>query len=108
MITLGVRFCMSTSLLSVEPSSSVSSSSTTLTTFCAGLSESSTSASRHCSLQRATKSLTTRKLTSASSSAMRISRMATLMSSSVSLPLPRSLSKVSVRRSERLLNMRRS
>ena len=45
-------------------------------TFCAGVSESSTSASRQRSFVRATNDLTTLKLTSASRSAMRISRMA--------------------------------
>ncbi len=88
MMTLGMRLD-STSLLSVRPSSAVSSSSTILTTFWAGVSESSTSEPRQRSLARATNALTTLKLTSASSSARRISRMAALMSSSVRRPLLR-------------------
>ena len=60
MITLGVRFCASVSLESVEPRRTVSSSRTMRTTFCAGVSDSMTSAVRHFSLQRATKFLTTR------------------------------------------------
>lgn len=64
-----------------------------------------TSAVRQRSRVLATKSLTTLKLTSASSSAMRMSRIALVMSASVSLPLPRRRSNVSLRRSERLLNM---
>ena len=89
MTTLGMRL-LRTSLESVRPRSSVSSSSTILMTFCAGVSESSTSASRQRSFVRATNVFTTLKLTSASSSAMRISRMASLISSSVKRPLPRS------------------
>ena len=88
MMTLGMRL-ESTSRESVRPSSSVSSSSTIFTTFWAGVSESSTSAERQRSLVRATKFFTTLKLTSASKSARRISRMAALMSSSVRRPLLR-------------------
>ena len=104
MMTLGMRL-ESTSLLSVRPSSSVSSSVTILMTFCVGDRESSTSASRQRSLVRATNCLTTLKLTSASSMAMRTSRMAELMSSSVRRPLPRRPEKMPCRRSERLSNM---
>ena len=104
MMTLGMRL-ERTSLLSVEPKSSMSSSKTILTTFCAGERDSMTSAVMQRSLVRATKSLTTLKLTSASRSAMRMSRIALVISASVSLPLPRKRSKVSVRRSDRLLNM---
>ena len=103
MMTLGMRL-LKTSLLSVEPSISVSSSSTILTTFCAGDSDSMTSAVMQRSLVLATNSLTTLKLTSASSSAMRMSRMAEVISASVSLPLPRRRSNVSLRRSLRESN----
>ena len=59
-----------------EPISSVSSSWTIFTTCCAGVSLFSTSSPIARSRTRATKSLTTSKLTSASSSARRISRIA--------------------------------
>ena len=95
MIEFGWRFGASVSVDSVEPRSSVSSSKTTRTTFCAGVSESSTSAARQRSLHEATKRFTTRKFTSASRSARRISRIATLMSSSVRRPLPLNRSNVS-------------
>ncbi len=60
MITFGVRFCARTSFDSVVPRSSVSWSSTMRTTFCAGESESSTSAVMHFSLHSATNFFTTR------------------------------------------------
>ena len=60
MITLGVRFWASTSFASVDPSSSVSWSSTMRTTFCAGVSESRTSAVMHFSLHAETNPRTTR------------------------------------------------
>ena len=104
MMTLGMRL-ESTSLESVRPNNSVSSSSTIFTTFWAGVSESSTSASRQRSFVRATNDFTTLKLTSASRSAMRISRMASLMSSSVRRPLPRSPENMPCRRLERLSSM---
>src|SRR5690606_13480401 len=53
---------------------------------------------------RAMKSLTTRKLTSASSSARRTSRSASSTSFSVSLPRPRSLSRADCSFSAKLLN----
>ena len=104
MMTLGMRL-LRTSLLSVRPNSSVSSSSTILMTFCAGVSESSTSASRQRSFVRATNDFTTLKLTSASRSAMRISRMASLMSSSVRRPLPRRPLNMPCRRVDRFSSM---
>ena len=96
---------LKTSLLSVRPNSSVNSSSTILMTFCAGVSESSTSASRQRSFVRATNDFTTLKLTSASRSAMRISRMASLISSSVRRPLPRSPLNMPCRRVDRFSSM---
>ena len=93
MMTLGMRL-PSTSRESVRPKSSVSSSSTIFTTFWAGVSESSTSEERQRSLVRATNAFTTLKLTSASRSARRISRMAALMSSSVRRPFERSPEKM--------------
>ena len=104
MMTFGMRE-VSTSLESVRPSRPVSSSSTTFTTFWAGVSDSRTSASRQRSFVRAMNDFTTLKLTSASKSAMRISRMAALMSSSVSLPLPRKPEKMFCNRSERFSSM---
>ena len=87
--------------LSVPPISAVSSSSTILTTACAAVSVSSTSCPTARSLTRFTKSLTTLKLTSASNSAMRTSRIASFTSSSVSLPCPRSFLNIPCRRSDR-------
>ncbi len=60
MMTLGVRFWASTSFDSVVPRRAVSSSRTMRTTFCAGVSDSSTSAVMHFSLHDATKPFTTR------------------------------------------------
>ena len=71
-------------------------------TFCAGVSESSTSASRQRSFVFLMKDLTTLKLTSASRSAMRISFMAELMSSSLSFPFERRPEKMDCSLSERL------
>ncbi len=85
--------------------SAVSSSLTILTTCWPALSEVMTSAPIARSRTRAVKSLTTLKLTSASSSARRTSRMA--VSTSASLIRPRPVSEPSVlrRRSERASNM---
>ena len=76
------------------PISSVSSSETILTTCWPGLSLPMMSAPSARSLTALVKLLTTLKLTSASSSARRISRIAALMSSSVSVPRPRTSASV--------------
>ena len=86
-MTFGMRL-PSTKRLSDVPKSAVSSSKTTFTTFWAGVSESRTSASKQRCFVREMKPFTTLKLTSASRRAMRISRMASLISSSVRRPLP--------------------
>src|SRR5690606_15876782 len=82
----------------------MSSSLTILTTCCAGFSACETSAPRARSLTCAMKSLTTGSATSASSSAIRISRAVALMSASESLPLLRSDEKTVVNRSESVSN----
>src|SRR5674476_1403745 len=76
------------SLESPLPMSATSSSLTIFTTCCAGVRLSMTSAPSARSLTWATNSRTTLKLTSASSSARRISRIAASMSSALSLPCP--------------------
>src|SRR3954454_19682758 len=86
------------------PISVVSSSLTILTTVWPGLSWRWTSAPRARSLTAEVNCLTTLKLTSASSSARRISRMARVMSSSVSAPRPRTPERVSWSFSERESN----
>src|SRR3954452_8289174 len=86
------------------PMSAASSSLTILTTCWPGLSWPSTSAPRQRSLTVAVNCLTTLKLTSASSSARRISRIALLMSSSVSVPRPRTSVRVCWSFSERASN----
>jgi hypothetical protein len=68
------------------PMSAASSSLTILTTCWPGLSVPTTSAPRQRSFRVVVNDLTTLKLTSASSSARRISRMALSMSASVSVP----------------------
>ena len=103
MMTVG-GFELMLSRLSVPPMSAVSSSSTILTTVCAAVNVSSTSCPMARSFTRFTKSFTTLKLTSASRSAIRISRMASFTSSSVSLPCPRSFLKIPCRRSDRFSN----
>src|SRR4051794_34081589 len=95
-----------TSLEVSPPSSSVSSSSTILTPCWPGVRLSSTSAPTARSRTAATKSLTTRKLTSASSSARRISRMARSRSASVSFPRERRSSRLDWSFSERDSNIR--
>src|SRR5689334_19869085 len=70
----------------------------------AGFSAWLTSSPRARSLMEATKSLTTGSATSASSSAIRISRQVASMSASESRPLPRRFLKVSARRSESVAN----
>ncbi len=84
----------------------MSSSWTILMTCWAGFSASDTSADEARSLTRAVNSLTTGRATSASSSAMRISRRVASMSASDSLPRPRSEEKTWVSRSERVSNTR--
>src|SRR3954452_6469959 len=86
------------------PRISTSSSWTIFTTCCAGLSAWLTSAPRARSLTAATNSLTTGSATSASSSAILISRAVASMSASESRPLPRRFLRVSARRSERVAN----
>ena len=71
---------------------------------CAGLSAPLTSSQRARSLTAPTNSLTTGSATSASSSAIRISRAVASMSASESRPLPRRFLKVSARRSESVAN----
>ena len=87
-------------------SSAVSSSLTILTTCWPALSDSSTSAPTARSRTRAVNSFTTLKLTSASSSARRTSRMAASTSASVTRPRPVRAPRVLRRRSERASNMR--
>ena len=86
------------------PRIATSSSLTILMTCWAGFSAPLTSAPRARSLTAATKSLTTGSATSASSSAIRISRAVASMSASESRPLPRRFLKVSARRSESVAN----
>ncbi len=86
------------------PRMATSSSLTILTTCWAGFSAWLTSAPRARSLTAATNCLTTGRATSASSSAIRISRAVASMSASESRPLPRRFLKVSARRSESVAN----
>ena len=87
------------------PSSSISSWLTILTTCWAGVRLLVTSSPIACSVTFATNSLTTLKLTSASSKARRTCFIASRTSSSVSLPLPPNFWKTVCRRSERLSNI---
>src|ERR1700729_3437945 len=87
------------------PMSSVSSSETILTTCWPGLSLPTMSAPRARSFTALVKLLTTLKLTSASRSARRISRMAALMSASVRVPRPRTSDRVAWSFSARESNM---
>src|SRR5262245_46612270 len=86
------------------PMSAVSSSWTMRTTSCPGVRLFVTSAPSARSRTRATKSFTTLKLTSASSSARRTSRMAREIDSSSSLPRPRTSCSAACRRSESASN----
>ena len=88
MMTLGMRPESDESRLGAAHEAAVSSSSTILMTVCPGVRLLSTSWPTARSRTSATKSLTTLKLTSASSSARRISRMAASTSASESRPLP--------------------
>src|SRR6266542_4483413 len=85
---------------SPPPITAVSSSWTIFTTCCPGVRLFSTSSPTARSRTRPTKSLTTRKLTSASSRARRTSRRAASTCASDSRPCPRRLAKMSCRRSE--------
>src|SRR6185436_6224619 len=87
------------------PSNSTSSSRTTFTTCCPGVSDLRTSWPMAFSRTRSTKPLTTLKLTSASRRARRTSRRASRTFSSVNRPNPRSRSKIPVRRLVRLSSM---
>src|SRR3954468_22032523 len=90
--------------IEAPPISAASSSWTILTTCWPGLSWPTTSAPRQRSFTVAVNCLTTLKLTSASSSARRISRIALLMSSSVSVPWARTSASVSWSFSDRASN----
>src|SRR5215213_3074604 len=102
-ITVGGRLAK-TSRESPEPISSVSSSWTILTTCWPGVRLLSTSCPVARSRTCATKSLTTWKLTSASSSASRISRIAFEIASSSRRPLPRRSPRACWSLSERVSN----
>ena len=84
----------------------MSSSFTILMTCCAGLSAALTSAPRARSLTLAMNALTTGSATSASSSAMRISRAVASMSASERRPLPLRDVKTLSSRSDRVSNTR--
>ena len=89
----------------VSPPRMVTSSSLTILTICwAGLRAWLTSSPRARSLTAPTNSLTTGSATSASSSAIRISRAVASMSASERRPLPRRFLKVSASRSESVAN----
>ena len=93
----------------VSPPRMLTSSSLTILTICwAGFSASLTSSPRARSLTAATNSLTTGRATSASSSAIRISRAVVSMSASESRPLPLRFLNASARRSESVANKLRS
>src|SRR3954451_21086063 len=94
------------SLASWLPRILISSSWTILMTCCEGESAESTSSPMALTLMFSMSCLTTRKLTSASSSAMRISRRAPSMFSAVSFPSPRRFLKTRCSLSDRLSNMR--
>src|SRR5579863_7275987 len=81
------------------PSSSTSSSWTIVRIVCAGVSDSRTFAPTARSLVRATNAFAAARATSASISAMRTSRIASLTSPSVTLPRPLRRSKIAPRRS---------
>ena len=103
MITVGG--CLANRMPRVSPPRMPTSSSLTILTTCwAGLRASLTSAPSARSRTACVNSLTTGRATSASSSAIRMSRIVRLTSDSERRPLVRRFRKVSVRRSERLLN----
>ena len=103
MITLGGSLASRIRRVS-PPRMATSSSLTILTTCWAGFSAPETSAPLARSLTRPMKPRTTGSATSASSSAIRISRAVVSMSASDSRPLPRRLESESLRRSERVAN----
>ncbi len=105
MITVGG--CLANRSRRVSPPRTLTSSSLTILMTCwAGLSAWETSAPRARSLTAPMNALTTGSATSASSSAMRISRAVASMSASESRPLPRSLVKTAESRSESVSNTR--
>lgn len=103
MITVGG--CLANLSRRVSPPRMPTSSSLTILMTCwAGLSACDTSAPRARSLTCLMKARTTGSATSASSSAIRISRAVASMSASDRRPLPRRFLKVAARRSERVSN----
>ena len=102
-ITVGGRGANATPALE-PPMSAVSSSLTILTTCWPGFSWFSTSEPRQRSLTVEVNDLTTLKLTSASSSARRISRIVALTSASVSVPRERTSASVAWSFSESVSN----
>ena len=105
MITVGGVLAKRSTRVS-PPRMPTSSSLTILMTCCAGLSAWLTSAPRARSLTAPMKALTTGSATSASSSAIRISRAVASMSASDSRPLPRRDVKTLSSRSESVSNIR--
>ena len=103
MITVG-GFLANTSRRVSPPRIAISSSLTILMTCCAGFSAAETSAPVARCLIFAMNSRTTGSATSASSSAIRISRQVASMSAGVSRPLPRRFEKTVESRSERVSN----
>ena len=103
MMTVGG--CLANRMLRVSPPRMPTSSSLTILTTCwAGLSASLTSEPSARSRTLCVNALTTGRATSASRSARRMSRTVLLTSDSLRRPLVRRLRKVSVRRSDRLVN----
>lgn len=107
MITVGGRFDIRSSRVS-PPRILTSSSLTILITCCAGFSPPRTSAPLARSRTAAMNSRTTGSATSASSNAIRISRVVASISASVSLPLPRRFLNAVESRSESVSNTRNS
>ena len=103
MMTVGGTFANRSRLVS-PPRMPTSSSCTILMTCCAGFSAAETSSPPARSLTRAMNCLTTGSATSASSRAMRISRVVASMSAADSRPRPRSAEKTCVNRSDRVSN----
>src|ERR1022692_407647 len=103
MITVGATLA-NLSRLASPPRIPTSSSLTILMTCCAGLSAWATSAPSERSFTRAMKSRTTGSATSASSSAILISRQVASMSAGESRPRPRRAEKTCVSRSESVSN----
>ena len=103
MMTVGGTLANRSRLVS-PPRMPTSSSCTILMTCCAGFSAAETSSPLARSLTRAMNCLTTGSATSASSRAMRISRVVASMSAADSRPRPRSAEKTCVNRSDRVSN----